>query len=58
MTLIQYSNGKSIRTVSLRLDQWHRLLEVADLTSDSDDQLILETLRYALANGDEGEPDA
>lgn len=57
MALIQYSNGHSIRTVSFRIDQWHRLLEVADLTSDTDDQLILETLRYALANGDQTEGD-
>jgi hypothetical protein len=52
MTLVKYSNGRSVRTVSLRIDQWHRLLEVADLTADTEDQLILEMLRYALANGD------
>jgi hypothetical protein len=53
MSLVAYSNGHNIRTVSMHIDSWHRLLEVADLTSNKEDQVILDVLRHALANGDQ-----
>lgn len=50
MNLVQYG-AKDIRTVSLPLEHWKRLIEVADLASTPQDIEIEDALHYATLNG-------
>jgi hypothetical protein len=50
MNLVQYE-PHDIRTVSMPLEDWKRLLQQANLTGSVQDRRIIDSLRYAVLNG-------